>query len=125
MPLNRNRFKYLGLLFLTILVGLFSRSSIVPAIVHAYLGDVLYALMFFFIIGFLFPKWTTLQVGIVSIAICFAIELSQLCQADWFNTIRTYRLGGLIFGHTFLWSDLICYALGGLLGYGLESKNLL
>lgn len=125
MPLNRNRTTYAGFILLTIMVGLISRSSIVPEMIHSYLGDALYALMFFFIIGFLFPKHPTLQIAISSIALCFAIELSQLCQADWFNMVRSYRLGGLIFGHTFLWSDLICYAFGGIFGYSLESKGIL
>ncbi len=114
--MERSRTKYFLLTILTIAVGLFSRSSYIPDFILPYLGDTLYTVMFFFIFGFLFPKMSTLKVALTSILVCYAIELSQLCQAPWFNEIRSYRLGGLIFGFGFLWSDLVSYAVGGILG---------
>jgi hypothetical protein len=35
-----------------------------------------------------------------------------LVQTDWLNTIRSVKLGGLILGYTFLWSDMLCYLVG-------------
>lgn len=122
MPISRIRSHYFLFIILTIGIGLLSRTSIIPTLIYPYLGDVIYGLLFYLIIGFLFPKWSMLQVVLTSIIMCFAIEFSQLCQADWLNKLRSYRLGGLILGYTFVWSDLICYTLGGFLGYWIEIK---
>ena len=118
--LKRNRLTYLILLIITILIGLLSRSEIVPKIIYPYLGDYLYALLFFLIIGFLFHKTSSVKVAIVSILLCYIIEIFQLYQADWINTIRNNKLGGLLLGYGFLWSDIVCYTLGGITGYILE-----
>jgi len=120
MPVNRNRRRYFFLVLATIGIGLASRSRFVPELIYPYLGDVLYALMIYFLIGFLFPRISALQVVLISILICFAIEISQLYQADWILEIRRTKLGGLILGFGFLWRDLICYLIGGMAGFGLE-----
>ncbi len=60
------------------------------------------------------------KVALISILTCFLIEFSQLYQAEWINEIRKTRLGGLILGFGFLWSDLVSYAVGGMMGLGLE-----
>ncbi|WP_199851616.1 ribosomal maturation YjgA family protein [Brumimicrobium mesophilum] len=102
------------------MLGLFSRTEFVPKIVYPYLGDYFYAIMIFVIVGFLFNKTTSLKVAIASILICYGIEILQLYQADWINEIRSHRLGALVLGSGFLWSDLVCYTLGGTTGYVLE-----
>ena len=120
MTKKRSRPQYAIFILLTIALGLFSRTSYIPELIYPYLGDMLYTLMFYFIIGFLFPKLAPYKVAIFSIAICFVIECSQLYQADWINQIRANRLGRLILGHGFLWSDLVSYTIGGLLGFFIE-----
>ena len=121
MKLHRNRILYLILIICTIGIGLMSRASFVPASVLPYLGDILYTLMYYFIFGFLFPEMSKWKVAAISIGLCFLIEISQFYQADWINAIRANRLGGLILGFGFRWSDLLCYTLGGLWGVALES----
>ena len=116
----RNRKIYFLLICSTIILGLLSRKALPPNLLDPYLGDFLYALMFFFIVGFLFPKMTTLKVAISSILICYSIELLQLCVADWLNHLKSYKLGGLILGYGFLWSDMLSYTFGGAFGYLLE-----
>ncbi len=118
--IERKRTSYFIYIILTIFVGLFSRTSYIPDLILPYLGDTLYTLMFFFIFGFLFPKMSSFKVALISILTCYAIELSQLCQAPWFNEIRSYRLGGLIFGYGFLWTDIVSYTIGGILGVLIE-----
>jgi len=88
--------------------------------IRLYVGDILYALMYFWMLGFVFPKMSSLKVLFLCLAFCYMIEISQLYQADWINEVRNYRLGGLILGFGFLWSDLICYTIGGLIGLFLE-----
>ena len=116
----RNRTLYFFLIISTIGIGLASRAAFSPDFIKAYAGDPLYALMVFFIIGFLFPKYSSLKVAILCLATCYTIELSQLYQADWINEIRRSRLGALVLGFGFLWSDILSYSVGALAGFGLE-----
>ncbi len=118
--MQRNRLLYFGLIIFTIIIGLFSRSGYIPEPITPYAGDILYATMFFFLFGFLFPKMTTHRAAAISILLCYGIEILQLYQADWIQNIRDYKLGGLILGHGFLWSDLLCYSIGGRLGWLVE-----
>ena len=60
------------------------------------------------------------KVMLAALAFSFAIEFSQLYQADWINALRRTTLGGLILGYGFLWSDLVCYTVGILIGAGIE-----
>ena len=121
MNTSRNRIHYLFFIFLTIGIGLFSRSKFIPDLIYPYLGDLLYCLMFYFIIGFLFPKIKSVNVLLSCVAICFAIEISQLIQVDWLNEIRDTTFGKLTLGSGFLWSDLVSYSIGGFVGFGLEN----
>ena len=118
--MKRNRKIYLGLIIITIIIGILSRTNLIPELIYPYVGDFFYALMFFFIIGFLFPNVKTLKIALISISICYIIELFQLYQSDWINNIRNNKLGGLILGFGFLWSDIISYTLGGFTGFIFE-----
>jgi len=120
MQINRNRINYALFIIVIIGIGLVSRVDIIPKLIYPYLGDVLYALMIYFIIGFLFPRFHPLKVALISIIICFFIEISQLFEPDWIIKIRRNKLGGLILGFGFLWSDLISYIIGGVIGFVLE-----
>lgn len=128
MKTSRNRIHYLFFIIVTICIGLFSRSRYIPDLIYPYLGDLLYCLMFYFIIGFLFPKMKSVNVLLYSVAICFVVEVSQLIQVDWLNNIRNTTLGKLTLGSGFLWSDLVSYSIGGFTGllferYFLQKNN--
>ena len=76
-----------------------------------YVGDVLWAAMIYWGFKFLFaqePKRTAFY----ALIFCFLIEFSQLYHAPWIDQIRNNRLGGLVLGFGFLWSDLVCYLVG-------------
>lgn len=122
--MKRSRKIYLGLILITIIAGMLSRTNLIPKLIYPYIGDFFYALMFFFIIGFLFPSMKTLKTVLVSISICYIIELFQLYQADWINNLRNNSLGGLVLGFGFLWSDVFSYTLGGVTGFILEKIYL-
>jgi glycopeptide antibiotics resistance protein len=116
--MKRNRFLYFLFLLITIFTGLASRhfSYILPHWVHSYLGDMLWALMIFLMFGFLFHRKDTRWIAVIALTFSFSIEISQLYHALWIDALRANRLGGLILGFGFLWSDLICYTLG--VGFG-------
>jgi len=105
----RQKIIYAFIILIIIILGLLSRKTIVlPAVT----GDALYASMMYFIVRFFLIKYKIKEVAIISLAICFAIEFSQLYQAPWINTIRTTLPGRLILGQGFLWVDLLAYVAG-------------
>ena len=74
----------------------------------------------FFTLGLVFRSATTRRLVITSLAITYAIEVSELYQADWINQLRSIKLIALVLGYTFLWSDLVMYTTGILIGALLE-----
>ena len=127
---SRNRLAYSIVLVVVVAIGLASRSetaTALPAFLSAYAGDTLWALMVFILFGLLRPKASTASVTSCALGFAVAIELSQLCQADWLNALRGTWLGAKVLGFGFLWSDLACYAVGcgiGAAGEVLADRRL-
>lgn len=121
--MQRNRGYYFLLIIAIILMGLGSRTPIIPEFIYPYLGDYLYAVMMYFIIAFIFPSYKATTIALISVSICYGIEVFQLYEADWILTIRKSRLGALILGAGFLWSDLVSYSFGASTGWLLERYN--
>ena len=126
---TRSRLKYGILIILVIICGLASRSAwatVLPRFVQTYAGDTLWALALYLGLAFSFPTLSTLRIALVTLVLSYAVELSQFYQADWINAMRHTRIGGLILGFGFKWSDLLCYTLGcslGALGERLTKKQ--
>ncbi|MDU2291204.1 DUF2809 domain-containing protein [uncultured Clostridium sp.] len=115
--MRRNRFLYLILIIITIILGLLSRKvSGLPHVISTYSGDVLWAMMVFFIIAFIFNKKSTIFIISWAIIFSYSIEISQLYHAPWIDSIRNTTLGALVLGFGFLWSDLFCYTVGIIIG---------
>lgn len=120
--MNRNRFVYLLLLVVTIVAGLASRHYPyrLPQWVQLYVGDALWALMVFLLLGFSFYKKSTRWVVFAALGFSYMIEISQLYHASWIDALRSNSLGGAVLGFGFLWSDLMCYTIGVGFGYVME-----
>jgi hypothetical protein len=123
---GRHPASYLALACLTVGLGLASRryGHWLPGWVAAYAGDALWALLVFWLVGLVRPRWRSR--GVASAAWCFAvaIEISQLYHVPWLNALRHTALGHLVLGQGFLWSDIGCYTMGVLAGYALECSWL-
>lgn len=91
-----------------------------PEFFARYAGDVCWAWFAFLFVGLFFPGWSTRRVALIAYLISLAVELSQLYHAPWIDSVRGYRVGALLLGHGFLWSDLACYAVGILIGAAIE-----
>ena len=121
---KRSRIVYALLIIVVIAMGLASRAKasqpFLPTFISEYAGDTLYAVMIFFGLAFLRPQTATLRLAALALSVCVLIELSQLYHAPWLDAIRHTRIGGLILGFGFLWSDLLCYVVGVACGVGLE-----
>ena len=63
-------------------------------------------------LALLFPRAGTRTLALAALAIAVADEISQLYHAPWIDAIRATRLGALVLGYGFLWSDLACYTAG-------------
>ncbi|MEP7037484.1 MAG: DUF2809 domain-containing protein [Acidobacteriota bacterium] len=113
-PIERNRIIYSILIIVVIILGLGSRkfSMLLPSFIGEYAGDSLYALTAYFIFGYIKPKYPVLKVGLLALIYSYFIEISQLYHSQWIDSIRHTKLGGLILGYGFLWSDIICYTVG-------------
>lgn len=101
------------------LLGLSSRhfSLYLPDWLNLCLGDALWALMVYFMAAFLLRRSKIRWVALGAVLFSYAIEFSQMYHAPWLDGLRKTRLGGLILGYGFLWSDLVAYTLG--IGFGV------
>ncbi len=86
-----------------------------------YGGDTIWAGEFLFFLRILFPKTKLLTLAICNYLLGVMIEVSQLWHAPWLNAIRHTQPGKLMLGLGFMWSDLICYAVGTLIAFGIAT----
>lgn len=121
---RRSRYTYAALILVVILLGLASRSYSppLPLAVKEYAGDGLWALATYLTLAFLFPRLPIRSVAAAASLFSLAVEVSQLYHATWIDNIRRMRVGGLVLGYGFLWSDLVCYGVG--IGAGVLSELL-
>lgn len=110
----RNRLTYALLAALTIGVGLASRRFLflLPPWPAKNAGDVLYAVMVYWLLGLCFPRLSPARTAFAAGLFCFGIEFLKFAQAPWLVAARDNRFGALVFGRGFHVSNLVCYALG-------------
>ena len=108
------RLYYLLSAIAVLLAGLASRRyrGDMPRFLAEYAGDTLWALMLFLVVSFMLAGRAIIQRCGISLALVFAVEVSQLYHAPWIDSIRSTTLGGLVLGFGFLWTDLVCYLVG-------------
>ncbi len=111
------RARYATCIALTIALGLASRRW--PVLGPAP-GDVLYATMAYWGFRFLAPRRPPREAVAWALGFTVLIEVSQLWHAPWLDALRATRLGALVLGRGFLWSDLACYAVGIGLGWAVD-----
>jgi hypothetical protein len=105
-----------------IALGLASRRPGAPAFVVAYAGDVLWGVLFFLLYALLWPGKRALALAAWAIVTTELIELSELYQGAWALRLRATRLGGLLLGHAFSWSDVACVFVGAALAALLDAR---
>jgi hypothetical protein len=123
---QRSRPVYVLLVLAVIAAGLASRRYpfLLPAALGKYPGDALWALMVLLLCGLAKPGWSVGRVAVAALATSFAVEFSQLYQADWINAIRHTTLGHLVLGSTFSAPDLLAYTVGVVIGAVAELLTL-
>ena len=118
MTARNKRWLYVILIFIDVPLGLATRwrQQYFTPLITEYGGDVLAATCIFFGLRFLLVKWPLLKVAYTSYFICVLIEIQQLYQASWAVKFRNITVVGILLGHGFLWSDIVCYAAGIIIG---------
>ena len=87
------------------------------SIIVEYGGDTIWAGAFLFLMRSLFLKIDLWKLALISYVLGVIDEFTQLYRAPWANQVRATTLGRLMFGAGFLWSDILCYAIGILLAF--------
>ncbi|MEM6343314.1 MAG: DUF2809 domain-containing protein [Bacteroidota bacterium] len=111
---KRSYLLYGLLLLMTLISGYTSRWSVswYPDLYATYAGDTWWAMLVYWGFCNLWRSAHPIKIGIGALSFAYLVEFSQLYQADWIVAIRNTTLGSLVLGHGFLWSDLVCYAVG-------------
>jgi hypothetical protein len=110
----RTRLRYLVLVVTTIAIGLavhWSSAALNPA-ARDILGDALWAAMMVWIVSVVTPAARLTARSAAALAICFAVELSQLYHTPALDALRETTAGHLVLGSGFDPRDLIAYAVG-------------
>jgi hypothetical protein len=102
------------------IIGILSRKI---EFIPLFIGDILYAVLIYFGFCFLFPTKNRVHILLISLLFCISIEISQLIEWNWLDKIRSTTLGHYILGEGFLWSDLLCYTIGVVSAYFIDTKN--
>lgn len=80
-----------------------------------YGGDTIWAGEFLFFLRILFLRTKLFKLAVFNYLFGVIVEVSQLWYTSWLDAIRHTLIGRLMLGVGFLWSDLLCYAVGTLL----------
>ena len=112
--LRRTRLWAAGGMLLAASFGLASRSAPMAdwPVIGAYGGDAAWAMAAYAGWRLLFPTLNRLRIAGLAFGLATMVEISQLADWAWLNSIREQRLGALLLGRGFLWSDLAAYAVG-------------
>ncbi len=124
--LVKSRAIYLLFIALIIPLGLFIRKNKAdfPSLIGEFAPDALWALMLFWIFGLVFFRFSASQLLVLTLVFTFLIEFSQFYKGEWLMEARQTFVGAMLLGHSFLWTDLICYTVGACVGWGIEKMRL-
>ena len=60
------------------------------------------------------------MIAAAGLAASFLTETSQTMSIEWLNHLRGTRIGALLLGRGFLWSDLGAYSAGAVIAWALD-----
>jgi hypothetical protein len=112
----QKRVLYLVILVIIICFGLYSRKLTGGITEIIDIKDVVWATMVYFLFRIIFIDWPLKSVAVAGILFSFLIEASQIYHEVWIDRLRETFFGQMILGTGFVWSDLIAYSSGILLG---------
>ncbi len=110
------------LVIVTIAAGLTLRMVRLglPDAVVKYGGSILWALMVYWIVSTIRPRWRLAQGALVSGEVALAVELFKLYHAPALDAFRLTSPGKLLLGRVFSLWDLLAYAVAIVIGVLLD-----
>ena len=113
-PTSRLRVAFAALALSTIVLGLLLQRArpALPMAAGDALGDALWAIMIYWIVGGIRPSLSRSRRAILALLACWSVELSQLYHAAWIDGVRRTTVGNLVLGTDFDARDLAAYAVG-------------
>lgn len=87
-----------------------------PAAAVKYGGSVLWALMVYWIVSTIRPRWPLAHGVLASGAIAFGVELFKLYHAPMLDVFRLTLTGKLLLGRVFSLADLLAYIVAVIIG---------
>ena len=111
---RRNRWVYAIAIIVVVALGLGSRlyREVLPRFVAAYAGDMLWAVLVFLLASWLWRSARTARLAIGAGVFALLVEVSQLDQTSWLAKFRSISITAPFLGTDFIWTDLVCYAVG-------------
>jgi hypothetical protein len=98
-----------------------------PFAVTKYGGSMLWALMIYWIVSSIRPRWPVSQSALAACAVATAVELFKLVHAPALDVFRMTLPGALLLGRVFSPWDLVAYAfaivLGAVADRGIRSRG--
>ena len=121
---HRSLKTYAILIIATICLGLLSRKfdSLLPFPLHKNAGDLLWAVMAYWIIALTYQKSSCEFIAGVTAITCIVVEILKLVNSPFLDTIRNLPGARLIFGYVFGWQNLFFYGIGIGIAYVIEMK---
>lgn len=105
----KTRLTYIGAIAVLIVIGLLSRKvSFVPQC----FGDALWAVVMYCCWRIVLVKRPPYVAAAFALVTSFVVEFSQLIKWRWLVELRSTKMGHLLLGQGFLWSDLVAYTVG-------------
>jgi hypothetical protein len=122
----RSRIPYVVLALATIALGLVVHwhGHALGGVARDMLGDALWAAMIAWWVAAAAPQARRPVRAAVALAICVAVEASQLYHTPTLDALRGTTAGHLVLGSGFDPRDLVAYALGVLAAVGFERAVL-
>lgn len=110
----KKRLFYIIAIALLIVIGLSSRKI---TFLPAETGDGLWAMTLLCFLRAIFINSKLKRIAIITLAISFAVEFSQLIRWEWLTAFRSTFIGHMMLGQGFVWWDLLAYTIGVIMMY--------
>lgn len=111
----RIRLPYVAVAVATVVVGLvvhIGGRAVLAPVARDVTGDALWAMMMTWWLGAVAPASRITVRGAAALAVCFAVEFSQLYRAPALDALRATLPGHLVLGSGFDPQDLLAYTVG-------------
>jgi len=109
----------------TVIVGLVFRFAPLglPSGLVKYGGSTMWALMIYWLVSTLLPRWRLPAAGLVAAVIATAVEFGKLYRSPWLDAFRLTLPGILLLGKYFSYWDIVAYWFAIAFGV-LADRNL-